>query len=403
MQKSTSRGIDEVAGILKKIYSGIVILLVVAGFILTYFLKPLLLPIVLALLLSMLLRPVQNFLIYKAKLPQIAAALLVVGSGLALLGLGSYLLATPAQEWMERLPEESKALAKKFKELRSPLSDMTDQFRDAAEQMAILSEQIQGADAIASEGEIGREDNVGEPNHPLVVEIADSPFSNTMVDYARDFVTTITSTTVLAVLMLAYGPSMRRRIQLKSDRTDEELLPAVAREVSRYLGTVTLINIGLGVAIAVALWAYGLPNPMLWGLMATVLNFIPYIGAIVGAAVIAIVSISSFIGQESALFIVGAPLIYLAITALEGNIITPAILGNRFSVNPIVIFVWFVFWSWLWGVPGGLVAVPVLMGVYIIMRGVPEFRKLADAISLKEPDETVAEEGMPDITDPAVL
>ena len=196
---------------------------------------------------------------------------------------------------------------------------------------------------------------------------------------------------------------MSRRISFTSDRTDEKLLPAVAREVSRYLGTVTLINVGLGIAISLALWVYGVPNAMLWGLMATILNFIPYIGALVGAAVVGIVSISAFAGEESALFIIGAPLVYIAITAFEGNIITPAILGNRFSVNPIMIFVWFVFWSWLWGIPGGLVAVPVLMGVYIIMRGVPEFHKVADAISLKGENEELTEKGMPDISDPKVL
>ena len=156
MHKSTSRGIDEVAGTLKKIYSGIVALLVVAGFVLTYFLKPLLLPIVLALLLSTLLRPVQNFLIFKLKLPQICAALLIVGFGLGLLGVGSYRLATPAQEWMERLPKESERLRDKFESLRSPISDMTGQFRDAAEQMATLSEQFQDAGSVETNKGCGR-------------------------------------------------------------------------------------------------------------------------------------------------------------------------------------------------------------------------------------------------------
>ena len=403
MEKSTSRGIGEVARLLRKIYSGIVVFLVVGGFILAYFLKPLLLPIVVALLVSMLLRPVQNFLIYKVKLPAIGAALVIIGSALGLLGYGSYLLATPAQVWMEKLPEESKLLQDKLKKIRSPITDMTDQFRNAAEQMATLSEQIQEVGSINVAEDNPKADGTRASQEPMRVEIAESPLTKTMMDYAQNFMSMIASTTVLSVLLLAYGPTMSRRIRLTSDVTDEMLLPAVAREVSRYLGTVTLINICLGITIALALWAYGVPNPILWGLMATVLNFIPYIGALVGAAVVAIVSISTFANQESVLYIIGAPLIYMGITAIEGSFVTPAILGNRFSVNPIMIFVWFVFWSWLWGIPGGLVAVPGLMGVYIIIRGVPEFRKLADAISLKESDETQVEDGMPDTADPAVL
>lgn len=103
------------------------------------------------------------------------------------------------------------------------------------------------------------------------------------------------------------------------------------RSVSHYLLTISLINIGLGVVVGLLMFALGMPNPVLWGVMATVLNFIPYLGALIGVGIVAIVALLSF---EDASLIILVPLLYGACTTIEGNFVTPAVVGRRLEMNP---------------------------------------------------------------------
>jgi predicted PurR-regulated permease PerM len=133
--------------------------------------------------------------------------------------------------------------------------------------------------------------------------------------------------------------------------------------ISKYLFTVTLINIGLGVVIGGMMSLLGMPSPFLWGAMAAVFNFIPYIGALAGMIVVGMVAILSLEPVSKALI---APLVYIMINGLEGLMITPMILGRRFALNPVVIFVWLIFMGWIWGIPGALLAVPILTILKIV-------------------------------------
>ena len=101
-----------------------------------------------------------------------------------------------------------------------------------------------------------------------------------------------------------------------------------------------------------------MPNPVLWGAMATILNFIPYLGALIGVATVAVVALLSF---DDASLMVLAPVLYLACTTIEGNFITPAVVGRRLEMNPVVVFLSIAFWGWLWGIMGVLIAVPLLV------------------------------------------
>ena len=129
-----------------------------------------------------------------------------------------------------------------------------------------------------------------------------------------------------------------------------------------------MINAGLGVVIGVAMALLGVPNPVLWGVMAALFNFIPYAGALAGTGVIFLVSVSTFTAPMA---IALPPIVYFAVTAIEGNLVTPSVLGRRFTMNPIIIFLWFASWSILWGFPGMLIAMPLLMAFRIIAREVP--------------------------------
>jgi predicted PurR-regulated permease PerM len=131
----------------------------------------------------------------------------------------------------------------------------------------------------------------------------------------------------------------------------------IERGISQYLLTFTAINVCLGIVIGTGMWLIGMPNPVLWGVMAGCLNFMPYIGAFVGSGVVFLVAALSFDSMGQALL---APAIYAAANTIEGNVITPLILGRSMRLNPIFIFLSVVLWGWMWGVGGALIAVPLL-------------------------------------------
>src|SRR5690606_25931795 len=147
-------------------------------------------------------------------------------------------------------------------------------------------------------------------------------------------------------------------------------------EISRYLLAITIINAGLGVAVTIAMWLIGMPTPYLWGLMATLLNYIPYLGAIFGAAILGLVALVSFEPIGQALMV---PLVYLVLNGIEGQLITPAVVGNRLSINPLVIVISIAFWAWIWGIPGMLVAVPLLIVARILSEYLPAFSGVGHA------------------------
>jgi predicted PurR-regulated permease PerM len=173
---------------------------------------------------------------------------------------------------------------------------------------------------------------------------------------------------VLLYFLLATGTVLRENIifalpTLRDKRRALTVTSNVQRSVSAYLITVILINLGLGAAIGFAMYAIGLPNPALWGAMAAMLNFIPYLGAIAGSIVVAIVGLVTYATPVEALL---PPMIYLAINSLEGYLATPAILSRRLTINPIAVFLSIVFWGWIWGVAGALMAVPILACLKVI-------------------------------------
>jgi predicted PurR-regulated permease PerM len=135
----------------------------------------------------------------------------------------------------------------------------------------------------------------------------------------------------------------------------------IAREIedniSKYLVTVTLINACLGLAGGFVLWLIGMPSPFLFGAMAGLFNFVPYLGAAVSIGIFTLVSTATFDNLGYALLAPGA---YLVLEVLEGNFITPWIMGRRLTLNPVMIFIALTFWGWIWGIPGALLAVPFL-------------------------------------------
>jgi predicted PurR-regulated permease PerM len=156
-----------------------------------------------------------------------------------------------------------------------------------------------------------------------------------------------------------------------------EISHQIERDISTYLFAITLVNAVFGLAIATAMFFLGMPNPVLWGVMAGLLHFIPFLGAIIGISVVTLVAAVTLDGIGAILLV---PAVYLCLNILEEYIVLPLFVGRRLMLNPVVVFVWLIFWGWLWSVPGALMAVPLLAIVKIICDHVEPLAPLAEFI-----------------------
>jgi predicted PurR-regulated permease PerM len=159
-------------------------------------------------------------------------------------------------------------------------------------------------------------------------------------------------------------------------------------EVSRYLLTITAINIGLGCATAAAMIVFGLPDPLLWGVMATTLNFIPYVGSILTGSAILLAAVFTFSTPMEFLL---PPLAFVLLTFLEGNLITPSLVGRRFTINPVIVFTCLLFWGWLWGIAGLLLAMPLLVVFKILCDHIPRLHVMGEYLSSLPPSPDAAQ------------
>ena len=153
--------------------------------------------------------------------------------------------------------------------------------------------------------------------------------------------------------------------------TEKKIVVSIARDVqaemSRYLVMVSIINLGLGAATAVTMALLGVPDPPLWGVLAGILNFAPYLGPALTVLGSAIVGFTAFNTLGHALVVPGA---FLAIAFVEGQLITPTIIGRRLALDPTAVFVWRLVWGWLWGIPGVLLAGPMIACFRIVCQHV---------------------------------
>lgn len=315
------------------------------------------LPIILALLLSLLLAPVVRGL-RRLRLPRWLASALVVVAVVAGGGGLIYYLAAPAADWMDRAPTSLSRVEAKLRELMAPV-----------EKVSRATEQVERMTDVGG----GREREV---------QVVGQSLSGNLMSLTLSVGSAVVVMLVLLYFLLTSGDSLVRKIAALG-RTPEgkhrvvDIARTLEESISTYLLTITLINLGLGAAVATALWLLGLPNPILWGTMACLLNFVPYLGAMVGVAVVAVVALLTFDGLGQALL---APLAYLALTSLEGLFVTPTILGQRLTLNPLAIFVGIIFWGWMWGVVGALLAVPVLVSFKIVADHVDRLKPIGELL-----------------------
>ena len=333
-------------------------LFVLAVFYTMYFMRAMLLPLVLAMLLSYLLAPLVRLLL-RIRVKAGFGAAIILFSLLGLLVYGMSRLAEPAAAWLEKAPYSLQQLRQKLLPLKKPM-----------EKVARASGEI---DKLTSPDQTQAK--------PVVVKrslIADAFLTQT-----PEFLASSVVMFILLYFLLAYDGVFLAKITRSIPRlTDKKRAVSIVREIemqiSRYLLTITLINIGLGTAVGVTVYLLGLPNPIMWGVLVAVLNFVPYLGAITGIICMTLGAVLSFDSLGYAMLF---PASYLLLAALEGYFITPMVLGRSLTLNPVVILIALAFWGWMWGISGMILAVPILATFKIFCDHIEPMVPIAEFMS----------------------
>ncbi|MDX9972028.1 MAG: AI-2E family transporter [FCB group bacterium] len=329
-------------------------LMVLAVLYTVYFAKPFLLPIVLATLFTLLLRPFVRALA-RVHSPEPVGAALVILALLGALGGTVYGLVGPAAAWIEDAPEMATRIESKVRPLLRPMAQMSQATEEVGQKIA------------AEDG-------------TMTVQLKQPGFGSTILTQVESFLAIAVVVIILMYFLLASGDMFLRKLvkilpNFEEKRRAIEIANEIQHGVSRYLVTVSLIYTGLGVAVGVSMYLLGMPNPVLWGVVAGALNFIPYLGAMVTMVILTAVAILTF---DSLLHAMLVPLVFSVITTIEGYVITPTVLGRRLTLNPVVIFVAMTFWWWLWGIVGALLAVPLLAVLKIVCQRVEPLNFIAE-------------------------
>jgi predicted PurR-regulated permease PerM len=335
-------------------------LFLLAIFYTIYFLRSLLLPIVLALLLSYLLRPIVRILA-KAKIPPLIGAALLLLSLVSLMSYGISFLASPAAEWLEKAPYSLHQLKQKMLPIKKPMEKVA-QAGGAIENLTATDNQQDKAPT---------------------VKVKEHPLTDRLIGQTPELILSALTTLILLYFLLAYdGVFLAKLIKLMPTLSDKKRAVSIAHEietqVSRYLFTVTMINCCLGFAVGTTVGLMGLPNPLMWGAMVAVLNFIPYLGALTGIICMTLGAVLSFDSIGYAMFF---PLSYLVLATLEGNFITPMVMGRSLTLNPVLVLLSLTFWGWMWGIVGVVLAVPILAAFKIFCSHLEPMEPLAEFIS----------------------
>lgn len=278
--------------------------------------------------------------------PTWLSALVIMFAFLLLIVIISMGLSVPLAAWIDRAPDIWRSLRLQvadWKSLIESFQGVQKQMSDVMGQAAALTVKVDDNSAVQSVVSLGPK-IVAE----LLIFLASIYFFVATRDRFR-----------IAVLSMCFTRRMRWRFA--HFFRDVEVL------ISRYLATITVINIGLGIATALALWAIGMPSPLLWGVLAILLNFVIYIGPALMTLILLSVSLAI---HHTAFDILLAPGIYLALHAIESNFITHQVLGATMTMNPFAVFLALAFWIWLWGPIGGFIAVPSLLILYALVRNI---------------------------------
>ena len=310
--------------------------------------KVLLIPLVLAAFIGLALNPLVAGSARYGVPRWLSASVLMIAL-LATISVGVNSLAQPAVGWFHDAPAMIKSFVPKLKSVTQP-------FEAANRATQSL---VNGSNGSPSRTAAAA---------PATVSISAWDVAST----APKVLAAVLTVVLLVFFFLIYGDLLLRRLvglapNFRHKRHTVSVVRSIQTEVSRYILTTSLINFTLGLSTAAMLWLLHVPDPLLWGSVAMLANFIPYVGAITTTVLLLLVGAVHFNALGQALM---PALCFAGITAVEGNLITPMILGRRMRISPVAILIWLLLWGWLWGIPGALLAVPMLTSVKLIAEHV---------------------------------
>ena len=336
--------------------AGIFILFAIYGL---YLGRDFLTPVLLAFMLATTLSPIVRYLAKWSVPPVLSATLLIVMSVFVFGAIG-YATSGPVSELVSEAPE----IGAKLKERVATIRRAVDKAVEATSQIENVAQ------------------NVSDANTQKVV-IAQPGILSRAAGNLLSVGTTIAITFVLSLFLLASGSMFYQKIiqsfSLLSDKKKAlRVVYNVEREISRYLFTIAAINIIVGVVVGCGLWLIGIPNAFVWGVAATILNFLPYVGALIAIVLTGVISLVTF---DSLTYSMLAPAFILLVHILEGQFLTPLLLGRRLELNAVAVFISISFWSWLWGFVGALMAVPLLVVIKVICDNFDNLKPFGNFLS----------------------
>ncbi|HDZ74487.1 MAG TPA: AI-2E family transporter [Aurantimonas coralicida] len=328
------------------------------------------LPVIIALLFALVMSPVVRFLRRRLKIWEpISAFVLVIGTTMTLIS-GFYMLSDPIAKIVNDAPRYAAAVDAEMRTVKNRL----ERLRSAQENVEKTAKSAAG----------GATDNEVVVKNPGLVDNAATAVPQMLASVGFTLVFLFF---LLASGDLFYQKLIRSMPTLADKKRALHIAHDIERELSRYLFTITMINAGLGIAVGTLLWWVDMPTPVVFGALAMLLNFIPYIGALIGMAIVGVIALADFGNLAQALVPV---LLYLACTTIEGQLVTPTIVGRRLEMNAAAVFLSVAFWGWIWGVVGMFLAVPVMVAIKVFASYVEPLAPLGDFLSAetkRTPDE----------------
>jgi predicted PurR-regulated permease PerM len=324
-----------------------------------YLARPVALPVVLACIAAMTLKPLIRWLSY-CHIPPALSAAVVLGLLISGIVIGFLQVGRPALAWINGAPEHITELKQRVQKIFPRLA------------------RLNRAAAAVNDFGATTDDQKKAPT----VELKTSRIPGSLISQTGVFVAGTGETLVLLYMLLASGDMFLQKLvrvmpTLREKKRAVEISHEIQQNISHYLFSVSFINLGLGVVVSVGLYFMGVPNAAMWGLVAALLNFVPYFGPGAGIILLAVVGLLTFDSLWQAVL---PPAWYLVMHLLESNLVTPVLLGRRFTLNPVVIFVSLIFWTWLWGVPGALLSVPLLVSIKVVCDRVPAMSPVSELL-----------------------
>ena len=298
------------------------------------------LPVTAALVIAIALVPMLEWFERRGVPAKLAAVLcVVIFLMIAVFALASIVL--PAIDWVALIPQRIDRVTSAL----APLVDLYSNLEKWIDRTA--------ANIALGAADTGRTVRVETPNSMLELITSSAPHAAIQLFFAL----------LVIYFFLAGWTGMRKRTivsrgSFEGALTTARVIQQVVAATSTYIGTITVINVGLGALTALVLWGLGMDSPIMWGGIVAVLNYIPYLGPIAAALLLALGGLMTFADPWAALL---PPAIFVGLHMIEANVLTPLIVGRKLTINPLLILVSLSFWAWVWGTTGALLAVPLLI------------------------------------------